>query len=74
MHLLYGVQGGGGFVLLTGDVGARSRAASRRGFVAGIPFRPSIGPYAVTLTWALCVFGFAFVRTIETFLSRDPDA
>jgi hypothetical protein len=22
------------------------------------------------LTWALCVFGFIFVRTIDTFLSR----
>jgi len=37
---------------------------------AGIPFRPSVGPYAVTLTWALCVFGFIFVRTIDIFLHR----
>lgn len=41
--------------------------------VAGIPFRPSVGPYAVVLTWALCIFGFIFVRTIELFLHRAPD-
>ncbi len=40
--------------------------------VAGIPFRPGVGPYAVALTWALCVFGFIFVRTIEVFLHRAP--
>ena len=40
--------------------------------VAGIPFRPNVGPYAVILTWALCVFGFIFVRTIELFLHRAP--
>jgi hypothetical protein len=38
--------------------------------VAGIPWAPSVGPYAVALTWALCVFGFIFVRTIDVFLSR----
>ena len=37
---------------------------------AGVPFRPSVGPYAVTLTWALCVSGFIFVRTIDIFLHR----
>jgi hypothetical protein len=42
--------------------------------VAGIPFRPSAGPYAVVLTWALCIFGFIFVRTIEVFLHRGPHA
>jgi len=40
--------------------------------VAGIPFSPSVGPYAAVLTWALCVFGFIFVRTIELFLHRPP--
>ena len=40
--------------------------------VPGIPFPPSVGPYAVVLTWALCVFGFIFVRTIELFLHRPP--
>jgi hypothetical protein len=40
--------------------------------VAGIRFPPSVGPYAVALTWALCVFGFIFVRTIELFLHRPP--
>jgi hypothetical protein len=40
--------------------------------VAGIPFVSSVGPYAVVLTWALCVFGFIFVRTIELFLHRGP--
>ena len=39
--------------------------------VAGIPFQPSVGPYAVVLTWAFCVFGFIFVRTIELFLHRE---
>jgi hypothetical protein len=42
--------------------------------VAGTPFPPSVGPYAVVLTWALCVFGFIFVRTIELFLHRTPPA
>lgn len=40
--------------------------------VAGYPFLPSVGPYAVVLTWALCIFGFIFVRTIELFLHRTP--
>ena len=39
--------------------------------VAGVPFSPSVGPYAVVLTWALCIFGFIFVRTIELFLHRE---
>ena len=38
---------------------------------AGIPYPPNVGPYAVVLTWALCVFGFIFVRTIELFLHRE---
>ena len=42
--------------------------------VAGIPLPPNVGPYAVILTWALCVFGFIFVRTIELFLHRTPPA
>jgi len=37
---------------------------------AGTPFAPSVGPYAVALTWALCIFGFIFVRTIDIFLNR----
>jgi hypothetical protein len=37
---------------------------------AAMPFPPSVGPYAVALTWALCVFGFIFVRTIDIFLHR----
>ena len=40
--------------------------------VAGIFFRPGVGPYALVLTWALGVFGFTFVRTIEIFLHREP--
>jgi hypothetical protein len=39
--------------------------------VAGMPFSPNAGPYAVVLTWALCIFGFIFVRTIEVFLHRE---
>ena len=42
--------------------------------VAGIPFAPSVGPYAVALTWALGVFGFIFIRTIEIFLHRGPSS
>jgi len=38
--------------------------------VAGIPFSPNVAPYAIALTWALCVFGFTFVRTIELILHR----
>src|SRR3954463_7273796 len=30
--------------------------------VAGILYPPNVGPYAVALTWALCVFGFIFIR------------
>jgi hypothetical protein len=37
---------------------------------AGSPYPPSAGPYAVALTWSLCVFGFIFVRTIDIFLHR----
>jgi hypothetical protein len=39
--------------------------------VIGILFPPSAGPYAIVLTWALCVFGFIFVRTIGLFLHRE---
>ena len=39
--------------------------------VAGTPFPPNVGPYAVVLTWALCIFGFIFVRTIKLFLHRE---
>jgi hypothetical protein len=39
--------------------------------VAGIPFSPNAGPYATVLTWALCIFGFIFVRTIELFLHHE---
>jgi hypothetical protein len=39
--------------------------------VAGLPFPPNVGPYAIVLTWALCVFGITFVRTIELFLHRE---
>lgn len=42
--------------------------------VAGVPNPPGVGPYAVVLTWALCVFGFIFVRTIGLFLQRAPQA
>lgn len=42
--------------------------------VAGFPYTPGVGPYAVVLTWALCVFGFIFVRTIKLFLHRTPPA
>jgi hypothetical protein len=42
--------------------------------VAGYPFAPNAGPYAVALTWALCIFGFIFVRTMELFLHRPPEA
>jgi hypothetical protein len=42
--------------------------------VAGILFRPAVGPYALTLAWALGVFGFTFIRTIEIFLHREPPA
>lgn len=37
---------------------------------AGIWYPPGAGAYAVVLTWALGVFGFIFVRTIELFLHR----
>ena len=37
---------------------------------AGVWYPPGVGAYAVVLTWALCIFGFIFVRTIELFLHR----
>jgi hypothetical protein len=40
--------------------------------VVGLPYAANGGPYAVVLTWALCIFGFIFVRTIELFLHRTP--
>jgi hypothetical protein len=40
--------------------------------IAGSPFPANAGPYAVALTWALFIFGFIFVRTIELFLQRTP--
>lgn len=39
--------------------------------VVGVPFRANAGPYAIALTWALFIFGFIFVRTIELFLHRE---
>ena len=40
--------------------------------VVGWPQSPGGGAYAVVLTWALGLFGFIFVRTIELFLNRAP--
>ena len=40
--------------------------------VAGMPFALNAGPYAVALKWALFIFGFIFVRTMELFLHRPP--
>lgn len=40
--------------------------------VVGWPQPPGVGAYAVVLTWALAIFGFIFVRTIELFLHRAP--
>jgi len=42
--------------------------------VVEILFPPNVGPYAIALTWALCVFGFTFIQTIEIFLHREPPA
>jgi len=39
--------------------------------VAGFPYSPNSGPYAIVLTWALCIFGFIFLRTIELFLHQE---
>jgi hypothetical protein len=43
--------------------GRTHRGAHRRTDlnVVGIPFSPNVGPYAVVLTWTLCIFGFIFV-------------
>lgn len=40
--------------------------------VVGWPQPSGVGPYAAVLTWALGLFGFIFVRTIELFLHRTP--
>jgi hypothetical protein len=42
--------------------------------VVGWPQPPGLGAYAVVLTWSLGIFGFIFVRTIELFLHRAPNA
>jgi lipid-A-disaccharide synthase-like uncharacterized protein len=42
--------------------------------VVGWPQPSGVGAYAVVLTWALGLFGFIFVRTIELFLHRAPQA
>ena len=42
--------------------------------VAGYPEPTGMGAYAVVLTWALGIFGFIFVRTIELFLHRVPQS
>jgi hypothetical protein len=42
--------------------------------VVGWPQPSGAGAYAVVLTWALVLFGFIFVRTIELFLHRAPNA
>ena len=42
--------------------------------VVGWPQPSGLGAYAVVLTWALGLFGFIFVRTIELFLHRAPQA
>lgn len=41
--------------------------------VVPILYPSGAGPYAVALTWALCVFGFIFVRTMGIVLHRAPD-
>lgn len=38
----------------------------------GLWHAPNPGIYAAVLTWALCIFGFIFVRTMELFLHRSP--
>ncbi|WP_309678304.1 hypothetical protein [Polaromonas sp.] len=53
-------------------IGSTIAVASLWFNVAGIPVPPNVGPYAVVLTWALCIFGFIFVRTMELFLHRPP--
>ena len=42
--------------------------------VVGLPYATNGGPYALVLTWALCIFGFIFVRTIELFLHGTPES
>lgn len=39
--------------------------------VAGFPYAANAGPYVIVLTWALCIFGFIFLRTIELFLHPE---
>lgn len=39
--------------------------------VVGVAMSPNGGPYAIVLTWALCVFGFIFVRTLGLVLHRE---
>ena len=36
--------------------------------VIGIPYGPSVAPYAVSLTWSLFVSGYIFLRTLDVFL------
>lgn len=39
---------------------------------AGTFFEPSIGPYALAVTWLLVQAGFVFIQTLTVFLQRSP--
>ena len=41
--------------------------------VVGWPQPSGVGAYAVVLTWALGIYGFIFLRTIELFLHRPSE-
>ncbi len=40
---------------------------------AAIPFEPSVGPYALALTWFPFLSGLVFLQTLEVFLHRPPE-
>ncbi len=42
--------------------------------VAGIPFQPGGGPYALALTWFLFSAGLIFLQTLDEVLYRKPTA
>ncbi|MEE9562241.1 MAG: hypothetical protein V3W50_04130, partial [Thermoanaerobaculia bacterium] len=39
---------------------------------AGTFFEPSIGPYALAVTWLLVQAGFVFIQTLTVFLQQSP--
>ena len=67
-HLLYGVGGGGGFVLLTGEIGTGKTTLCRL-FLEQIPPNCNVA-YIFNRNY---LFDLAILQPEEAVLPRDPD-